>query len=128
MLYALARPLLFALDPETAHRLALGVADAACAVGFLNFYKHKISAPVRAMGLDFPNPVGLAAGFDKDAEVHDAALLGELLVLAHQVARKVMIDHGGYRVVINIGDHGGQTVPHLHLHVLGGRRMKWPPG
>jgi len=62
------------------------------------------------------------------AEVHDAALLGELLVLAHQVARKVMIDHGGYRVVINIGDHGGQTVPHLHLHVLGGRRMKWPPG
>jgi len=68
MLYALARPLLFALDPETAHRLALGVADAACAVGFLNFYKHKISAPVRAMGLDFPNPVGLAAGFDKQAE------------------------------------------------------------
>ena len=62
------------------------------------------------------------------AECQDADLLGELLLMAHQVARKVMIDHGGYRVVINTGDHGGQTVPHLHLHVLGGRRMKWPPG
>jgi histidine triad (HIT) family protein len=62
------------------------------------------------------------------ADAHDAAQLGGLLVLAHEVARKVMIDHGGYRVVINIGDHGGQTVPHLHLHILGGRRMKWPPG
>ena len=62
------------------------------------------------------------------AEASDPTLLGNLLVLAHEVARKVMIDHGGYRVVINIGDHGGQTVPHLHLHVLGGRRMKWPQG
>jgi len=62
------------------------------------------------------------------ADTEDGVLLGELLVLAHQVARKVMIDHGGYRVVINTGVHGGQTVPHLHLHVLGGRRMKWPPG
>ena len=62
------------------------------------------------------------------AECNDAILLGDLLMVAHQVARKVMIDHGGYRVVINTGDHGGQTVPHLHLHVLGGRRMKWPPG
>ena len=58
----------------------------------------------------------------------DAALLGQLLVMAREVARAVNIDHGGYRVVLNHGDHGGQTVPHLHLHVLGGRRMKWPPG
>jgi histidine triad (HIT) family protein len=62
------------------------------------------------------------------AECDDAALLGDLLLLAHQVARKVMIDHGGYRVVLNTGVHGGQTVNHLHFHVLGGRRMKWPPG
>jgi histidine triad (HIT) family protein len=66
--------------------------------------------------------------FDSLADCHDGELLGELLMMAHQVARKVMIDHGGYRVVVNTGDHGGQTVPHLHLHVLGGRRMKWPPG
>ncbi len=62
------------------------------------------------------------------ADCTDAICLGDLLVMAHDVARQVMIDHGGYRVVINVGDHGGQTVPHLHLHVLGGRRMKWPPG
>lgn len=68
MFYALARPFLFALDPETAHRLVLRAADAAVAVGFLNLCKHRISSPVRAMGLDFPNPVGLAAGLDKQAE------------------------------------------------------------
>jgi histidine triad (HIT) family protein len=62
------------------------------------------------------------------AETSDRELLGDLICLAHEVARKVMIDHGGYRVVLNVGDHGGQTVPHLHLHVMGGRRMKWPPG
>lgn len=62
------------------------------------------------------------------AECADAELLGQLMVLAHQVARIAHIDHGGYRVVVNTGDHGGQTVDHLHLHVLGGRRMKWPPG
>ena len=62
------------------------------------------------------------------AECDDVELLGGLMVLAHEVARKVMIDHGGYRVVLNTGEHGGQTVNHLHFHVLGGRRMKWPPG
>jgi histidine triad (HIT) family protein len=61
-------------------------------------------------------------------ECKDGELLGQLLLLAHEAARKVMIDHGGYRVVLNSGDHGGQTVPHLHLHLLGGRRMRWPPG
>ncbi|HUN67453.1 MAG TPA: quinone-dependent dihydroorotate dehydrogenase [Burkholderiales bacterium] len=71
MLYALARPFLFALDPETAHRLVLGAADAASAVGLLR--RNPVSAPVRAMGLEFPNPVGLAAGLDKQAE-HVASL------------------------------------------------------
>jgi histidine triad (HIT) family protein len=66
--------------------------------------------------------------FTSLADCDDAELLGGLVVLAHEVARKVMIDHGGYRIVINTGEHGGQTVPHLHLHLLGGRRMKWPPG
>ena len=62
------------------------------------------------------------------AECDDGELLGDMMLLAHEAARRVHIDHGGYRVVLNVGDHGGQTVPHLHLHVLGGRRMKWPPG
>ena len=73
MLYALARPFLFALDPETAHCLVLGVADAAHAAGLSGCYKKIPATPVLAMGLEFPNPVGLAAGLDKQAE-HVAAL------------------------------------------------------
>jgi dihydroorotate dehydrogenase len=74
MLYALARPFLFALDPETAHRLTLRLADA----GWARFAARPVPAmPVRVMGLEFPNPVGLAAGLDKNAEHVDAlAALG----------------------------------------------------
>ncbi len=61
-------------------------------------------------------------------DVADAALLGELLALARDVARQEGLAESGYRVVINTRDDGGQTVPHLHLHVLGGRAMHWPPG
>jgi dihydroorotate dehydrogenase len=67
MFYALARPLLFALDPETAHHAALKFAGLA---GL--FAAQPPACPVRAMGLDFPNPVGLAAGMDKQAEHVDA--------------------------------------------------------
>jgi len=79
MLYALARPLLFALDPETAHRLTLQAADAALALGLAARLGRAVPpvAPVRAMGLEFPNPVGLAAGLDKNGEHIDAlAALG----------------------------------------------------
>lgn len=58
----------------------------------------------------------------------DAALLGHLLVVAGTVARSQGLDAGGYRLVINDGRNGGQTVSHLHVHVLGGRRLAWPPG
>jgi len=76
MLYALARPLLFALEPETAHSLALGLADAPLRLGLLRF-RRPPDRPVRAMGLEFRNPVGLAAGLDKDALHVDAlAALG----------------------------------------------------
>jgi dihydroorotate dehydrogenase len=71
MLYALARPFLFALDPERAHELTLGLADAPLRLGLLRV-PHVPGAPVRAMGLDFPNAVGLAAGLDKNAEHVDA--------------------------------------------------------
>ncbi len=59
---------------------------------------------------------------------HDAALLGDLLLLAAQVARQEGIAANGYRVVANTNADGGQTVFHLHLHVLGGRGLSWPPG
>lgn len=73
MLYSLARPFLFSLDPETAHRFTLKSAD--LLGGLLG--KPVPARPVRAMGLDFPNPVGLAAGLDKNAEHIDAlAALG----------------------------------------------------
>ena len=76
MLYALARPLLFALDPETAHALTLELADAPLRFGLLRAARVP-GAPVRAMGLDFPNPVGLAAGLDKSgAHVDALAKLG----------------------------------------------------
>lgn len=57
----------------------------------------------------------------------DAALLGNLLAAAGEVARAHHLD-SGYRLVVNTGPNGGQTVDHLHVHVLGGRPMGWPPG
>ena len=63
----------------------------------------------------------------KDAADDDSALLGHLLSVARKVAAQEELAQG-YRVVINSGPDGGQTVDHLHLHVLGGRRLTWPPG
>jgi histidine triad (HIT) family protein len=60
------------------------------------------------------------------AGAHEA-LLGHLLLTAARIAREEHLD-GGYRVVVNNGPDGGESVPHLHVHVLGGRQMDWPPG
>ena len=57
----------------------------------------------------------------------DQALLGHLLAVVNQIAGAEKLTHG-YRTVINTGPDGGQTVDHLHLHLLGGRAMEWPPG
>lgn len=62
-----------------------------------------------------------------EAASEDTALLGALLAGVAEVARQQGLDDG-YRVVVNTGDDGGQTVQHLHLHVLGKRAMHWPPG
>lgn len=61
-------------------------------------------------------------------EDSDAQLMGHLWKTIRDVARSEGIAEGGYRVVVNCGDEGGQSVDHLHFHVLGGRSMKWPPG
>lgn len=58
----------------------------------------------------------------------DAGLLGHLMVVGSKVAKTKGIAEGGYRFVVNTGRNGGQTVFHLHLHMLGGRPMHWPPG
>ncbi len=57
-----------------------------------------------------------------------ASLLGEMIDAANKLAKENGIDESGFRLVLNCGDNGGQEVYHLHLHLLGGRQMKWPPG
>lgn len=61
-------------------------------------------------------------------EMTDGAVLGAMGMLARQVAQELGIAETGYRTVINTGAHGGQTVDHIHMHLLGGRALKWPPG
>ena len=65
--------------------------------------------------------IGAASGDDRD-------LLGHLLLTAARVARDEGLADSGYRLVINNGRDGGEAVPHLHVHLLGGRPLGWPPG
>ncbi len=58
----------------------------------------------------------------------DNAVLCRMFEVAGKLARELGIDRDGYRVVSNVGTFGQQSVPHLHLHLIGGRQMKWPPG
>lgn len=57
-----------------------------------------------------------------------AGMLADLMMSAAHIARAEGLDERGWRLVTNVGADGGQTVPHLHFHLLGGRRMGWPPG
>lgn len=63
-----------------------------------------------------------------EARDNDASLLGQLLLAARDIARQEGLEETGYRLVINHGPHAGESVPHLHIHLLGGRPMDWPPG
>lgn len=65
---------------------------------------------------------------DSLEHARDAALLGRVLLMAAEVARAAGVSDEGYRTVLNTNAAGGQTVFHLHAHVLGGRTMTWPPG
>jgi histidine triad (HIT) family protein len=62
------------------------------------------------------------------AEEKDAELFGKMLLSASNIAKQLLIAETGYRIVINTNRDAGQTVDHLHLHLLGGRPMNWPPG
>ena len=63
-----------------------------------------------------------------NADPIDQGILGHLLLTAAKVAKDLGISENGYRIAINNGPHGGETVPHLHVHLLGGRQLLWPPG
>ncbi len=80
-------------------------------------------APIHALVIPRKHVVSLAELQDSDAE-----LLGRLLLVSSKIAKLKGIAESGYRVVVNTGSHGGQSVFHLHLHVLGGRHLAWPPG
>ncbi|MGN6236491.1 histidine triad nucleotide-binding protein [Dyella sp.] len=63
-----------------------------------------------------------------DATPEDAALLGKVLLAAANYAKQEGFAEDGYRTVVNCNTHGGQTVYHLHVHLLAGRKLTWPPG
>jgi histidine triad (HIT) family protein len=63
-----------------------------------------------------------------DIEAEDQAVVGKMAAVAARLADQEGIADDGYRLVVNVGRNGGQTVDHLHVHMLGGRRMTWPPG
>ena len=62
------------------------------------------------------------------ADEGDAALLGHMMLAAGKIARSLGIDESCFRLVINNGPDAGEAVPHLHMHILAGRKLEWPPG
>lgn len=63
----------------------------------------------------------------EEAQVDHTEIIGHLILVATKVANAEKLEKG-FRIVINNGQHGGETVPHLHVHIMGGRQMSWPPG
>lgn len=88
---------------------------------FLAFHDIDPQAPTHILVIPRQHVASLDAADDAD-------LLGGLLAFAREVAREAGVAEAGYRTVINTHRHGGQAVDHLHVHVLGGRQMTWPPG
>ncbi len=87
------------------------------------FHDVNPQAPVHALIVPRRPIARIAAALPDDAE-----LLGKLLLAAPEVARLLGVAESGFRIVINNGAHAGETVPHLHLHLLAGRPLQWPPG
>lgn len=63
-----------------------------------------------------------------DIEEADAVLVGKLFLTAKKIAKELGFDEKGYRLVMNCNEDGGQTVNHIHMHILAGRQLSWPPG
>jgi histidine triad (HIT) family protein len=80
-------------------------------------------APVHALVVPRRHLIGI-----HEATIEDTALLGQVMLAGRDVAEKLGLADDGYRLVVNNGVNAGQSVMHLHLHVLGGRVLAWPPG
>jgi histidine triad (HIT) family protein len=89
----------------------------------LAFHDVNPQAPTHILVIPKKHIVGI-----HDATREDAALLGEVMLGAREAAEKTGLHETGYRLVVNNGAHAGQSVLHLHMHVLGGRQLGWPPG
>ncbi|MGE5236832.1 MAG: histidine triad nucleotide-binding protein [Acidobacteriota bacterium] len=89
----------------------------------LAFHDLSPQAPVHVLVIPRRHIASLA-----DSSVDDRELLGKLLLACGEVARRTGISDDGFRVVTNTGARSGQSVFHLHFHVIGGRSMRWPPG
>ncbi|MCJ7690514.1 MAG: HIT domain-containing protein, partial [Clostridiaceae bacterium] len=63
-----------------------------------------------------------------DLSDEESDIIGHIFIVAKKIAKDLGISESGYRIVSNCGEHGGQTVQHIHFHLLGGRMLKWPPG
>tara|TARA_B100000676_G_C17543356_1_gene563612 strand:+ start:206 stop:550 length:345 start_codon:yes stop_codon:yes gene_type:complete len=63
-----------------------------------------------------------------DIKEEDTQVLGEMILIASNIAKKLSIAENGYRLVFNCNEYGGQSVYHIHLHLIGGRKLTWPPG
>jgi histidine triad (HIT) family protein len=89
----------------------------------LAFRDVRPQAPIHVLIIP-KNPISRIA----EAKPEDHQVLGHLLLKAAEVASKLGLNETGYRLVVNNGPDAGESVPHLHCHILGGRRMGWPPG
>ncbi len=95
----------------------------------------KIAETERAVAFHDVNPVAPLHAlvipkqhFTNISEINDSSLMGELFTLGKDVAKDLGLEKDGFRLVVNTGTNGGQSVFHLHIHVIGGRKLAWPPG
>ena len=89
----------------------------------LAFYDIDPQAPVHVLVIPKKHISGANA-----LTAEDAGVLSEMFRVANLVAKELGVAETGYRIVTNVGEDAGQSVPHMHLHVLGGRSLQWPPG
>lgn len=89
----------------------------------LAFHDTSPKAPVHVLVIPKKKIINLASSKNEESEI-----LGQLMLAVRDTAELLGLTHDGYRVVLNSGVHGGQSVDYLHCHILGGRELAWPPG